>query len=394
MRIAHVTATFPPHWTGTGLVCFHNACQLAQLGHEVHVYTTSLPDTPEFETLQGVQIHRLKPLFQIGNAPLLAGLMDLRDFDLIHLHYPFISGAELVWLVSRMRGIPYVLTHHNDLIGNGLRKYLFDFYTLLTAGWVVKGASRWLAVSKDHATSTRFVCFFNQRPECLLEVSNGVDVKVFQDNHEAGLILKEVGIPPGRKVILFVGGLDRAHHFKGIETLLKAFAEIRHNDSVLLFVGDGDLKDHYMEQSAALEISEEVFFMGTIPHSDLPPYISSADVLVLPSEPPESFGMVLIEAMACGKPVIASNLPGVRTVVEDGVDGYLVQPGSVKDLAEKLAKMLALPEAERRAMGAAGRRKVLARYTWESIGERLEQIYIDTLSAAPARVRPVREGRA
>jgi glycosyltransferase involved in cell wall biosynthesis len=93
----------------------------------------------------------------------------------------------------------------------------------------------------------------------------------------------------------------------------------------------------------------------------------------------EAFGLVLIESLACGTPVIASDLPGVRTVVADGRDGLLVPPTDADALAAALGLMLALPPEARQAMGAAGRAKVVERYDWRVIGARLEAIYQETL---------------
>jgi glycosyltransferase involved in cell wall biosynthesis len=95
----------------------------------------------------------------------------------------------------------------------------------------------------------------------------------------------------------------------------------------------------------------------------------------------EAFGMVLIEAMACGKPVIASNLPGVRSVVNDGEDGLLVEPGNVADLAAKIRQLLDDPQ-RRQEMGKRGRAKVERKYAWDAIGAKLEQTYYEVLNRA------------
>jgi glycosyltransferase involved in cell wall biosynthesis len=149
-------------------------------------------------------------------------------------------------------------------------------------------------------------------------------------------------------------------------------------------VGDGDMAATYRRQARDLGLQGRVHFLGRIGPARLPAIYRLADVVVLPSSIQESFGMVLAEAMACGKPVIASRLPGVRTVVADGTTGLLVPPADPAALAGALTRLLG--DAPLRAeMGAAGRRRVLARYDWRRIGERLEAVYLGALDAT----RPV-----
>ena len=167
MKIAHVSATFPPYRGGTGNVCYHNARQLARLGHEVHVFTASAPlleschpdegriwgIAPKGHDKAGLRdgftVHRLSPLVQVGNAPVLPQLVwNLRDFDLIHLHYPFILGAEMMRVASLMFDIPLAISFHNDLIGDGARAHLFAAGTLRCSSIQLHVASflRWLVL--------------------------------------------------------------------------------------------------------------------------------------------------------------------------------------------------------------------------------------------------------
>src|ERR1044071_5222190 len=108
------------------------------------------------ETRDGFSIHRLQALFRIGNAPVLPKLpLALRDFDLIHLHYPFIGGAELVRIASTLFHTPLVVTFHNDLVGDGARKYLFQFYQSLSVHLSIQGLTRLCVLSLDHYYSSR-----------------------------------------------------------------------------------------------------------------------------------------------------------------------------------------------------------------------------------------------
>lgn len=376
MRIAHVTATFPPHHTGTGTVCYHNALGLARLGHEVTVYTARYPGpSGEEDDPPGVTVRRLPALFRVGNAPFLPGLLGLRDYDIIHLHHPFIFGSEMVWAVSRLRGIPYVLTHHNDLIGDGLRRYLFDGYSALWARRVFRGASKFAVVSKDHAAHCRLSPLFRERWDDVVEIPNGVDTNLFRPDLDGSPVRRRHGLSEAAKVILFVGALDQAHHYRRVDLLLQAMASLEGEDVKLLVAGDGDTRSHYEAIAAELGLAERAVFLGGIDHSALPRIYAAADLVVLPSQLQESFGLVLIEAMACGKPVVASNLPGVRSVVSDGRDGLLVRPGDVDELVAKL-QMLLDNHTRRREMGEQGRKKVEQRYSWPQVVVQLEAICV------------------
>lgn len=373
-RIAHVSATFPPYQGGTGNVCFHNAHELAKRGHKVHVFTAGTTGAPEQEMLDGVTVHRLKPLFRIGNAPALPGLLPaLRNFDIIHLHYPFILGAELVRLASVMYRKPVVISFHNDLIGDGARAWIFAIYQHLSALIAVRAAACLCAVSHDHYFSSVLYRSLRGWKRRVVELPNGVDTDRFHPSSTSDAIRERLGIPVEVKLVLFVAALDRAHHFKGLGTLLKAMHALPPN-VWLLVVGDGDLRHTYEQQAAIEGIAERTIFAGRIAHEDTPPYFRSADVTVLPSSPPESFGLVLIESMSCGTPVIASDIPGVRTVVEHEGDGLLIQQNSPKALAEAVLRLIGNEESCQ-IMGKHGRVKVADRYSWPSIGQRLEAIY-------------------
>jgi glycosyltransferase involved in cell wall biosynthesis len=382
MRIAHVTATFPPYRGGTGNVCFHNACELARRGHEVHVFTAALPGAAPLESLDGVTVHRLRPLLRVGNAPLLPGLLRaLRGFDVIHLHYPFIFGAEFVRLTSIATGTPLMVSFHNDLIGDGHRAALFSAYQGLSASLTVRGAACLGVVSHDHYQSSRLHRALGGRHPTVLELPNGVDTQIFRPDPEDTGVRAEYGISATAPLLLFVAGIDRAHHFKRLDLAVMALGELP-PEVHLLVVGDGDLRRHYEIEAQQRGAAARTRFVGAVEHHDTARFFRAADLTVLPSDPPESFGLVLIESLACGTPVVASALPGVRTVVADGQDGGLFQPGSASHLAAAIRTILMLPAPERRAMGLAGRRKVEQRYAWPAIGDRLEQIYRQVLESA------------
>lgn len=396
MRIAHVTATFPPYRAGTGNVCLAHARELARRGHTVHVLTAlpqSGPELPRCEVIDGVYVRRLRTLLRIGNAPVMPALASaLRGFDLIHLHYPFIFGAEMARVSAALTRTPLVLSFHNDLIGRGVRSAIFSLYQRVSGTVTVAGAARLCAVSMDHYGSSRLASSLERtvrtRPGFVVELPNGVDVNLFQEQGPR-IDLTRYRIPADARVILFVAALDRAHHFKGLDRLLRAM-QLLPGDIRLLVAGDGELRAGYEREARGLGIGDRTSFAGKIDHDNLPAFYRSSHVTVLPSTPPESFGLVLIESMACGTPVVASRIPGVRTVVEDGLDGLLVDSADPQALASAIDAVIAGDE-RRREMGRRGRDKVVARYAWDKIGARLEAIYAQVLAARGQRRHAPRE---
>jgi glycosyltransferase involved in cell wall biosynthesis len=283
-------------------------------------------------------------------------------------------------LATAFSRTPVTISFHNDLIGEGLRAKIFKLYQNLSAHMVIKSAARLCVLSFDHFESSRLQRALAKTNLRIVELPNGVDLGLFHPVDADDLVRKNHGIPQNVKLVLFVAALDRAHHFKGLSHLLQALQTL--SPTIwLLVVGDGDLREEYERQAYELGVSNRVIFAGAIPHTNLPPYFRSADVTVLPSTQTESFGLVLIESLACGTPVIASSLPGVRTVVDHESDGLLVAPNHPVSLAEAISTILK-NESLRQAMGRRGRAKVEAHYGWEHIGMRLARIYQEVLEAA------------
>jgi glycosyltransferase involved in cell wall biosynthesis len=379
-RIAHVTATFPPYQGGTGNVCYHNARVLAARGHDVHVYTAAWPG--ERDDPAGVTVHRQRPLVRVGNAPLLPKLLGLRDVDLIHLHFPFYAGGELV----AMTGVPYVVTYHQDVEIAGLSGRVTGLHDRVVGRRVLAGAARLCPTSLDYLRHSAIADLEPRFRTRVTPIPNGVDLDRFRPMPSDPEQRRRFGLPRDGLAVLFVGAMDAAHHFKGVPMLLHALA--RTPGVSALLVGEGDLRPSYERLAADLGIAGRTAFTGRLPSIDLPGAYHAADALILPSVTRgEAFGMVLIEAMASGRPVVATSLPGVRSVVADGQDGFLVPPADEGALAAALARLAAMPASDRAAMGALGRAKVEREYGWERIADRLEAIYADVLAEGARRGR-------
>jgi glycosyltransferase involved in cell wall biosynthesis len=352
------------------------------MGHEVTVYTTRWEDEPQSEECR-FAVERLRPMLRLGNAALLPDLLRLPRYDLVHLHYPFILSAELIWLNRYLKNQPYLLTYHNDLRWHGLRGLIYELYQRTAAWQVLRRAERIIVTAADFVQASPYLSALAQVDTArLVEIPNGVDVARFHPGLDARQVREDYDLADEQPVVLFAGAMDVAHHLKGgAPQLLEAVAQLKDLKVLALMVGGGGMVDGYRIQARELGIAEQVRFTGWVPHDELGAYYAAADVVVQPSVLMEAFGMVAIEAMACGTPVIVSNLPGARTVVSDGQDGLLVEPGDVLDLAAKLR--LLLDDAPRRKeMGARGRAKVEARYAWRTVIPRLVELYEQVLEAA------------
>jgi len=378
MRVAHVTATYPPRSTGTGNVAHHNALELVRRGHDVHVFTIAGRDTLLRERRDGIEIHRLEPWFQTGNAALAPALFrSLSTFDLVHLHMPFYGGCEAVYALKRLRNKPLVITHHQDVILSGPAGLVSAFHDRFIGRALMRAADRVFFTSLDYGRASRFADLLAGRRLQAVELPNGVDPQRFAPGPPSEDLVRRHGLA-GKDVVLFVGALDRAHYFKGVPVLLRALARIRRPDLAVIVVGGGDMRSIYEAEARTLGLTGQVRFAGFVQDEDLPDYYRLADVTVLPSTTMgEAFGLVLLESLATATPVIASCLPGVRTIVAHEQDGYLVPPGDVEALAGTLSELLSMPPARRRALGLAGRSKVENRYAWRRSGDRLECLYED-----------------
>jgi glycosyltransferase involved in cell wall biosynthesis len=377
MRIAEVVCTFPPYRGGIGNSVQNLAKILSIRGHEVTVFT------PDYNKLVSdhndiFKVRRLNPLFKFGNAACLPQLLgDLKGFQTVHFHLPFIGAAMAVFLFSIFNPKTKIIaTYHMDLVGNGWKKIIFWFYQKFCVPMIFSRAARIIVSSFDYAEHSAVSRYFKKHKEKFLEIPFGVDAEKFLPGEKDAALLEKYFFAPSDKVILFVGGLDAAHYFKGLNILMKSFKSLLdagRDNLRLLVVGGGDMAAHFKDMAQAMGAADKIIFTENVADEELPAHYNLADVFVLPSvTKSEAFGIVLLEAAACGKPLIASDLAGVRTLVRPGENGYRAIPGDSSDLAEKLLKILENDDL-RRTMGENSRQMVLAGYTMGKMAEKTEK---------------------
>jgi glycosyltransferase involved in cell wall biosynthesis len=334
-------------------------------------------------------VHRIEPVLRIGNAPLIPRIARLRGFDVLHFHYPFMFGAELT-LAGRLRAggrDAALLVHYkNRIVGRGARRAIFGAYEHTVAPLLIRSADRICVLSRDHAKSVPYLrAALERTPERVREMPNGVDIEVFSPGPDSGM-RERLGIPADAVVAAFVATLDRAHHFKRLDLAIEALARSRHEPHMLV-AGGGELLDGFRGQAVAAGVGDRVHFLGPLPQARLPEVLRASDLILLTTEPPESFGIVLIEAMACGLPAIATEYPGVRAVVDPESNGLLARPGDAGAVVAALDSMIERGAEDRRRMGAAGREKAERNWSWSSLTDRMDEVYREAIAARRAARR-------
>ena len=282
--------------------------------------------------------------------------------DVVHAHQPMVPSTGL-WATLEARA-PVVGTFHSG----ATRARLYDL-----AAPVLRRAAARLAVRI--AVSERAAAFERERIAGDFRViANGVDVDRWANADPADL-------GEGRK-LLFVGRLDAR---KGFPIAIAAFERLAagRDDLRLVVVGDGP--ERAAVDTLPTMLRARVTMLGAVPNVELPPIHAACDLYLGPSTGGESFGIVLVEAMAAGLPVVASDTPGYDEVITDGVDGLLVPPGDPAALAEAAGRLLDEPELAARLIGA-GRTRARA-FAWGTVIERIEDAYRDALviGAPPLR---------
>jgi len=374
MKIAQVVCAFPPYSGGIGNSAFEIEKILAA-EHEVKTFTP----------------YNTKPLLKYGHGAFLPQLFwKLKKFDYIYLHYPFFGGAEVIWLLKLFCRRPKLIIHfHMDVKNSGPITGLLSIPDKLIRFSLLKQAETIVCASIDYVSQSQIKKYYRHYPDKFQEIPFGVNLNKFQPklmekSADSKIIAKakkivhyinDRFIKKNRLDLLFVGGLDTAHYFKGVDILLKSLSGITSRPWRLLIAGEGDRRPYYESLAVKLNLEKKVEFRGKLTDEELVRSYQNSDLLILPSiNNNEAFGLVLIEAMACGVPVIASNLPGVRNVFNNHQQGLLVEPGNADDLKKKL-EFIFNNEEMRRLMSLSARKLAEDKYDIEIMKKKLTKLF-------------------
>jgi len=346
----------------------HLSKGLTSRGHQVTVVCAAAGESALKDA--GYPRKLLRSWFRLANTDITPALLPTllsSDFDLIHTHIPTPWTAEISALVSRIRNKPLILTYHNDIRGEGIYALVAWTYNRFILPLVLRQASRIIITRTRHLSP--YLAPFSGKLVC---IPPGVDSHFFSPGKDPGK----------RGDLFFLGIFDEYHQYKGFDVLLQAIALLvqQGTDLTLIAGGSGPLVGRYRELAADLSIERNVIFPGYIPGGELPSYYAGTIAFVLPSTDPsrEGFGIVLLEAMACGRPVIATDIAGMAAEIEECGAGIIVKRNDPSELADAIRRLIDnKPLAGR--MGDAGRRLIEERFDWEIIAGRVETLYAGVL---------------
>ena len=331
MRVAMITSFFLPYIGGIEYAVYHLSKEVSKLGVEMDVITPFPRESMDDENLN-FKVHRLKPSLRLSKGffcPTLLPYLLRREYDVYHLHLPFHFGGEITALCSIKKKTPLIVTHHQDWISqNVVLNGLYKVYDKVFTSWILDKASLITATTKARAESSHVLKNYLDKTVVL---RFGVDTDAFYPGCGGTELKREMKLED-KKIVLFVGKLDKQHRYKGLDYLIEAFQGVIRDvkNAVLVVVGSGELLPFYRKIVQKKRLDNNVIFAGGASNEELSRFYDMCDVFVLPSLN-ESYGIVLVEAMACGKPVISTNLPGPAEVVQRGECGALVEPKNIEE---------------------------------------------------------------
>ncbi|MEN3056813.1 MAG: glycosyltransferase family 4 protein [Candidatus Methanosuratincola petrocarbonis] len=392
IKVGLLSTEFLPVWGGVASYCI-NLCKALSKNVELHVFTTSrklegaLLDKDALKIIDDVMIHSISPAsdvffssfrYQWAITKKLPSLINENKLDLVHSAGPL--ADQMIRIIGNK--IPYLVTYHTTLFGqkNGVISsgvgfsdldsserftlMLYPFLRLYESLSLLR-TRRIIAVSK--AVKEELIKHYSFKG-IVNVIPNGIDVEMFKPDKKK---------KDNRKRVIFSGRLVA---IKGPQLVIEAIPYVlrNHRDTIFTFIGAGN-KEPYERMLREKGISKNNYEFYYSEYPNMPKFYNSGDILVLPSLL-ESFPMSIIEAMACGLPVVASDVGDVAELIKDGKTGYLIRKGDYQALAEKINQILG-DEKLQRNMGQNARNLIERRFSLNIMGQKTFKVYQEILEA-------------
>lgn len=366
LKILQTPARFYPYTGGVENYTYYLSRELVRSGHEVKIMCAKEPKDSK-SINNGIKLERLDYIGKIANTnitPTLPFHILKEDFDIIHTHLPTPWSADWSAIFSLGMKKPLVLSYHNDIVGDGVARYIAKGYNLTALKFTLKIAKK---IIIGHSNYLKFSPYLKKYQEKIVIIPVGVDIGRFTPSE------KET-----ENTIFFLSLMDEFHKYKGLDYLLGAMELVKKEiPAVKLIVGGGGkLLNYYREKTASMDLEKNVDFAGYIPIESVPGYYRNCNLFVLPSisASHEGFGIVSLEAMACGKPIVTTDIVGTAEDIKKYDSGIVIKPMDTKALADAIIRILQ-DKKEAKRMGTNGRELIEKKYSWVNIAKKIENVY-------------------
>jgi len=361
MKISIFVKMFPPKRLGGTEIATFNIAKHLSKRHEVHVFTTLDEGLPRESYIEGFYVHRVP----WPNIRFLGGLLFLINItrllkkikpDIIHIQN--IEFGKDIFLLNKILRKTYVIWARGSDIN-----FLFIDKKNWLLKLVLKEADAVISLTYDMKKKIMEVC--NRE---IFVIPNGIDLNIFEGLSKDEL-RKKFGLNKTQKTILYAGTLRPV---KGLTYLIEAVKIINDKNNRLLLVGYGEEREHLENLVKKLKIENIVTFVGEVSNKEVFEYMTASDVLVLPSLS-EGFPNVILEAMASGLPIIATKVGGVPEIINNEVNGFLIDPKNPQQICEKI--LLIFKDKKLREKISQNNKMEAKKYSWESVIDNLEKVY-------------------
>jgi glycosyltransferase involved in cell wall biosynthesis len=386
MRIVQICPFFYPVEGGVEEHVLQISKQLRKMGYSITIFTSDSSRSgrikKRFENIEGLKVFRFTTIFSFGDFgkfwPGFVKKLIKEDFDIVHVHSYRHLHTILAGFICKMKNKPCIITTHSPFhplhTRNLLSKTFVIAYDYFLKFFVDKFFSKVITITSFE--NNHFKHLLKKR---VITIPNGIDERIFRKIKKAKYLrlMKKFGISKKDKIILFVG---RVHPTKGIEFLIKAMKEVKQNSWKAFIVGPIQDKEYFEYLSKKIreyKISDKIFFTGFVTEEEKLILYDISKIFFLPSIY-EPFGIVILEAFARGKPVIAVDSDGPRFLIKHGENGFLVKYGDV----ENAAKYIRLLLNERKLYNKISQNNIkkAKQFTWNKIVKKIIKVYEEVLS--------------
>jgi glycogen(starch) synthase len=382
MEIGQLTWEYPPRVVG-GIArhCEGLAKAFVQQGHDVRLFTLDFPGSPNYEEMDGIKVYRAATelghpnfltwvlLFNHFLEKKMAEISHQVDFDVMHVHdwLAAFSGISFKHYMQK----PMVLTVHSTEVGRAQGLHSPDSFSIDgIEWWATYEADRVIVCSQSMKNE---ICgHFNLPWDKVDVIPNAIDPTQYHTSADTGQVRQRYGVGWGEKLILCVGRLVPQ---KGIEYFIRAVPTIakRYPEAKFIIVGEGWSRDFLEAEARSTGQRNKITFTGFVSDKEVVNLMTSADVLVVPSIY-EPFGIVALEGMATGVPVVASQVGGLSEVIEHDRTGIFVYPRSPQSIAWGIDRILSDPD-HAKWLTENAKDKLHKAYSWEAVAMKTIEVY-------------------